>query len=242
MMPNPHPQGSFWYAFAERFGSPDIKYCEETIASFVSEPSNTWSNLFMIVAGLLIHYQVKKQNKLIDYFGVAFTITGTLSFIYHLSNIFPLQFTDFLGMYCSVGMILFINLKRLKLLSEEQIKKYYLLSFIPFTIVVSLLRHYSLPVQASITALVVTILICELVIFVKKLQPSLKYKPLMKGLFFIFLASLAQMIDINRLYCDSQNHILQPHAFWHIFNAFAFYNFYFYFRAADDLCNGSEVA
>ena len=121
-----------------------------------------------------------------------------------------------------------------------QIKKFYLLSFIPFTITVSLLRYYSIPVQTSITTIVLAILTCELIIFFKKLQPGLTYKYLLRGLFFIFLASIAQLIDINRLYCDSQNHILQPHAFWHIFNAFAFYNFYFYFAEAEEL--GTDVA
>ena len=236
-MPNPHPSGSFWHYYAEVFGAPDIKYCEETIAHFFSEPSNTWSNLPMIFLGFLIYIRRKKGHNLIDHYGIAFATMGFFSFTYHLSNNYASQFLDFLGMYCTVGMIMFLNFKRLGLFTESKVKSLYLLSFIPFSIMVFVFRTYSIPVQISIILLVLVILSSELLIYLKKIQLKLSYKYLFIGSFFLALAATSQFIDVNRLYCDPKNHILQPHAFWHLFNAAAFYYFYFYFKEADDLCS-----
>ena len=52
----PAPQSSRRWLFlvlsGGGFGAPDIKYCEETLCQIISEPSNTWSNLALVFAGV----------------------------------------------------------------------------------------------------------------------------------------------------------------------------------------------
>ena len=87
MLHNPHPPQCFWHKAAQNFGAPDIKYCENTICSFFSEPANTWSNLGFIIVGLLIiFYRQNKQPYELILYGPSVLILGIVSFIYHMSN------------------------------------------------------------------------------------------------------------------------------------------------------------
>lgn len=219
-LPNPHPPGCFWYDMAEKYGAPDIKYCEETICSFISEPANTWSNLAFVFVGLFIAFhfknKIKDMSPALRVYGFNAVSVGLTSFLYHLSNNFLTQFFDFLGMYAFGGLLMFYHLEQLKVLSSHGLIRNYLLSFIPFSIVFFGLRTLGLPVQFSVILVALVVLITK-IILVRKYRPSFK-------LFFYTLipfsiAVTSQILDINRIGCDPHNHIFQFHALWHIFNA-----------------------
>lgn len=219
-LPNPHPQGCFWHEMADHYGAPDIKYCEETICAFISEPANTWSNLTFVFMGIFIalyfRKSLKNKSPALRIYGLNMISLGIVSFTYHLSNNFLTQFLDFLGMYAFGGLLLFYHLEQLGKISSQRLIKYYLSSFILFIVSFFILRSFNLPVQFTIILVAAATLITK-VILVRKYRPSLK-------LFFLTLipfslAVTSQVLDINRVGCDPSNHIFQFHSLWHIFNA-----------------------
>ena len=229
-MINPHPKQCFWYEAAEKYGAPDIKYCEETICSIVSEPANTWSNLAIVFVGLLIMWHTKSvKHKTLKYFGPSITGLGVLSFLYHMSNNFLTQYFDFIGMYAILGLVLFINLMRVGIVSKQNLNRYYLLSFIPFTLLIFVFRALHIPIQLTIAATIFTALIMEYIDYKKDPKNFSDYKVLISALLLFATAFSFQAIDIKRLYCDPSNHLLQPHALWHFFNALGMGVLYFYY-------------
>ena len=217
---NPHPQGCFWHEMANQYGAPDIKYCEETICSFISEPANTWSNFAFIIVGLIIAFQYKdkvsQMSPALKVYGWNTFSVGLFSFIYHLSNNFFTQFLDFLGMYAFGALLMFYHLEQLKVLESRGLIRNYLLSFIPFSIVFFVLRALHLPVQFSVIAVALVVLVTKIKL-VRKYKP--KFKLFFYTLIFYTLAVTFQILDINRIGCNPQNHFFQFHMLWHIFNA-----------------------
>ncbi|MAF77243.1 MAG: hypothetical protein CME63_15580 [Halobacteriovoraceae bacterium] len=222
---NPHPPGCFWHEMAETYGAPDIKYCEETLCAFISEPANTWSNMAFVIVGLLIILNFKRltQNQdsnslspALKVYGLNMISVGLTSFFYHLSNNFLTQFFDFLGMYAFGGLLMFYHLEQLGKLKSQSLIRNYLLSFIPFTLIFFALRALQLPVQFS----VITV---ALIVLATKIKLVKIYRPKFKLFFYTLipfaLAVTSQILDINRVACNPQNHIFQFHALWHIFNA-----------------------
>lgn len=219
-LPNPHPAGCFWHDYAERFGVPDIKYCEETICHFISEPANTWSNLAFVFIGLYLHfYQRKKEGEFTRFeelYGINMIFVGVTSLLYHLSNNFLTQFIDFLGMYAFFGLLFLGNLEWLGKLKKKNLLPLYLVSFIPFSGMFFAFRFGGIPVQLSIALVIVGGLVTKFMIV---RQARLNMKILSLALLTFGVALTCQILDINRVACNPQNHFLQFHGFWHIFNA-----------------------
>src|SRR5205823_851454 len=51
---NPFGPGCPWWDLHERFGEPNVKWCEERLCAMANEPANTWSNLGYLVVGAAI--------------------------------------------------------------------------------------------------------------------------------------------------------------------------------------------
>ncbi len=223
-LPNPHPAGCFWHEYAERWGVPDIKYCEETICHFISEPANTWSNLGFVLVGLFLHFWLKKQqgekSRFLELYGINMIFVGVTSLFYHLSNNFLTQFIDFLGMYAFFGLLMLGNLEWLGKIKKEKVLPIYLVSFIPFSFIFFAFRKLGIPVQLSIALIIIVGLVSKLMIIKKAIFDK---KNFVLTLFVFVLAISCQVMDIKRVACDPTNHIIQFHGLWHIFNAIAMY-------------------
>ncbi len=239
---NPHPPGCFWYDAAEKYGAPDIKYCEETICSFISEPANTWSNLSFILVGIFIALyfkdRVKSSSQALQIYGLNTISVGAFSFLYHLSNNFLTQFLDFLGMYAFGGILMFYHLEQLKLISSKNLIRNYLLSFIPFSTIFFGLRALHLPVQFSVILVAIVVFITK-VILVKKYRPNLR--PFIYTLIPFALSITCQLLDINRVWCDPQNHIFQFHGLWHIFNSLGMGMLFLYYLNYNAIVNSNKA-
>ena len=59
---NPHQMQCTWYDLTEKYGAPNIKWCEQTLCQFISEPANTWSNLGFLMVGILIYVYATKNK------------------------------------------------------------------------------------------------------------------------------------------------------------------------------------
>ncbi|MCR9206543.1 MAG: ceramidase, partial [Halobacteriovoraceae bacterium] len=217
--------------YAERWGVPDIKYCEETICHFISEPANTWSNLSFIVVGLIILFLKKKPkegSRFLELFGINTIFVGATSFLYHLSNNFLTQFVDFLGMYAFFGLLLLGNLELLGKVKKEKLLPIYLFSFLPYSALFFCFRYFGIPVQLSMLLIILGGLVTKAFIF-KKFKVSAKRLSITLLVFVV--AFICQLLDINRVACDPSNHVIQFHGLWHIFNGLGMGLLYWYYRS-----------
>lgn len=229
-LPNPHPQGCFWYEYAEKWGVPDIKYCEETLCQFISEPANTWSNLSFVLVGLIIMFMRERkegESRFIELYGLNMVFVGVTSLFYHLSNNFLTQFIDFLGMYAFFGLLFLGNLEYLGKVKKKSLLKIYLTSFIPFSLIFFSFRHLGIPVQLSIFLVILGGLVTKY--FILRTY-RVDYKLLAGSLSIFVIAFACQVADINRIACDPSNHWLQFHGLWHIFNGIGMGVLFRYYR------------
>lgn len=224
---NPHGPMCPWYELAELTGAPNIKWCEETLCQWVSEPANTWSNLGYLIVALLIifHSHKTKQGSACRQFGFTIFAMGVLSFTYHLSNFYLTQLLDFLGMFLFLGWAIGCNLIRLKKLKLER-----LIGFIvAFSAVLSALVHlmYKFEIHFQILILIGALVII-LMEFLARDRQNIRYHWLAFSLLFLVLAFAFSISDVSRIWCDPSQHLWfsQGHANWHWLSAIAMIGVY----------------
>lgn len=220
----PHEVGPScpWYDMAEKYGGPNINWCENTICGWFNEPANTWSNLLYLVVGIYIWKAAKKDGqKFLSLWGPCIFITGLLSFFYHSTNNLLTQFGDFFGMYFLTGFLVSLNLRRLNIISNKFINIAFWLYVIVFSGVFYGALEMGIKVQFIIVVQAAIILGLEILCFNKAIQ-KIDYRFLGLGLIGIIIAETFSLLDVNRIMCDPNNHIIQGHALWHVIGAIAF--------------------
>jgi hypothetical protein len=213
---NPHGPSCPWYPITESQGAPNIKWCEETLCQWISEPANTWSNLgYMIVAVIItiIAYRNHHDSKL-KQFGPIIFFMGAMSFFYHQSNFYGSQILDFVGMFFFVGWAKGMNLIRIGKLEEKKL--------IPFNIIVAVIYTIAMHIM-YVTGIKfqMIVLISGFIIIATEIMAQRKRRTDLGW----FLASVATLIvafgfsisDGKRIWCDPSQHgwFSQGHAVWH---------------------------
>lgn len=224
---NPHAPGCPWYDITVKQGAPNIKWCEETLCHWVSEPANTWSNIGYLVAGIYILYLAIKNrhNFNLKIFGPIIFFMGAMSFFYHQSNFYGSQILDFIGMFLFVAWAIGMNLIRLGKMKNEFL--------IPFILGYSLLStavlHWMYLTNIKFQMLV---LISGIIILITELLSQRKHKTHMKWfwstIFILIIAFGFSLSDGQRLWCTPENHgwFSQGHALWHWTAAIAMVTIY----------------
>ena len=65
-----------WTPMRELGGLPNVKWCEDTLCSWVSEPANTWSNLAFLVTAAVLFQATRKETSRTERFWRARNATG----------------------------------------------------------------------------------------------------------------------------------------------------------------------
>lgn len=218
---NPHGHSCPWYPYAELFGAPNIKWCEETLCQWITEPANTWSNgLYLLLAFYILWSAMRTKQFELIWLGPAMFVMGFLSLVYHLSNNYLTQLFDFLGMYGFVYWLLILNLRRLNLVSKKnQIAAFIAISSVS-TIVLHLMYINFIKIQFIIAFAAGSVIVTEVFCYLKK-DKQIKYLFFSLGVFFVAIAQVASILDLKRVswICDPTNHWFQGHALWHVLSA-----------------------
>jgi len=232
--PNPHAPSCPWHDITETTGAPNIKWCEETLCQWVSEPANTWSNLGYIVAGIIITYLAykNKHNANLKQFGVIVIFMGAMSLFYHQSNFYGSQLLDFIGMFFFVGWAIGMNLIRMGKVKSNQLIWFNL----GLASVLLLLVHamYVSNLKFQVLVLISGLVIIATEIMIKKIT-VVKYNWYFATLFFLIVAYGFQYSDGKRLWCNPSHHgwFSQGHAMWHWVACIAMVTMYkFYSQSA----------
>jgi hypothetical protein len=220
-LPVDHP----WY-FLSSIALPNVKWCEATMHSWVTEPANTWSNIAYIIVGAMIFRETKRsgiKNPFLKMFGTAAIVLAFCSGIYHASYNFITQVLDFIGMYFVFLVPLMINFQRLKSATNQTLMKAYYASVVLLTATTVAFYYMKIPIQLIVFTAVLLIVFTELKI--RKRNPNQKVK---YGSFGLSLGSLAaggafSVLDVTRTMCNPHNHFFQGHATWHFLSATCVY-------------------
>lgn len=217
-----------WTPVREWGGLPNVKWCEETLCSWVSEPANTWSNLAYLVVAALIFLATRSSTSRTERFWptAAFWV-GVTSLVYHMSVTFLLQVFDFFGMYFFFGLVLLLNLIRLGVLSKERLFVVLWSSIAGLTAFTVVVAKLSLPVQGIVVVLLGATLVTEAIASARS-RPRLVW--FFVCLAFITVAGLFSASDVSRRWCDPHDHVFQGHAIWHVLGAVAIYAAFRHYR------------
>jgi hypothetical protein len=207
-------KGCPWYEAQQSYGPPNIDWCEPSHCSVFDEPANTWSNLIFLIA---FFYLYKKINdSFIRFYAVTLFFVGLFSALYHASNNAFSQFFDFVGMYLMTSIILAFNTNRTKALGTNIYSQFWFFAFLNMVLFMSF-EYMEIPIQWTVALNVFATMFLEIFNGIKE-QSFRHYKYFYFGFFFLVLAQSCAMIDLNRIYCNPNNHVLHGHVFWHIFN------------------------
>ncbi|MBT3981145.1 MAG: hypothetical protein HOE90_07310 [Bacteriovoracaceae bacterium] len=206
-----------WYDLQQRFGPPNVKWCEETLCQYITEPANTWSNLGYMLLSFIIIYLIRK-NKVEGYlklYAPIVFIMGLFSFIYHFSLNYLTQYLDFFGMYFFIGIAIVGSLSWNKQKSVAQASLIILAVVVVNSLLFALFPFIGIPIQTIIGLNVLFAVAIELRNkFVLKI--NLQYKNLVISLCLFSVAHIFQVLDLKRILCDPTNHFFQGHAMWHL--------------------------
>lgn len=213
---NPHAPSCPWYDITEKVGAPNIKWCEETLCEWISEPANTWSNLGYLFAGLIILYLSKKykHNKELTQFGPIIFFMGAMSYFYHQSNFYGSQILDFVGMFFFVGWAFSMNLVRLGKLQRKNFTWFNLGLGLLLTVVMHVMYVTEIKFQGIVLISGFVILATE--VMARKIV-KIHYHFLISAIMTLIVAFGFSIADGKRIWCDPTQHgfFSQGHAVWH---------------------------
>ena len=202
-----------------------IKFCEEELCAWVTQPANTWSNIGFVIAGFIIYHQAKKlQQSGLTLIGISSILLGIGSGMFHASSTFLFEVFDLLGMFMISGILLCFNLQRLTGISNRLNTVIYI-CLNAASVGLMLLWHASgIATFAVQIALALTL---EILLHIRRDEVSYRHFLYMT---LTFLCSFALWgLDISKTMCDPHNHVITGHAVWHLLNAYAiFFIFKFY--------------
>lgn len=223
-----------WYIF-KVLRLPQVKWCEAQVCSWIEEPANTWSNLGYILAGVaMIRMGRRLMRRDLQFFGPAGVIVGVGSWIYHASNSFILQLFDFFGMYLFCYLLIFLNLDRGGIRMLRNSRKPLWVAAIATTLLTALVDLTSFPIQMLVFIQILAILVQEAFLFWKAIE-RIQTKYLLLSALFTGIAATCSFLDLKRISCEPENHVLQGHALWHLFGAAALFLSFLHHRQFDEI-------
>jgi hypothetical protein len=211
----------------QRFGSANVKWCEERLCSFINEPANAWSNILYLIIGAYLIYQGYKSQKKPSgqfqfFFGCVVYIMGFCSFVYHATNNYLTQILDFIGMFFYIYLLLTLSLYNLKIIKAKTGVMFFLGLVAVSTALIPLAKYVNFPYQVIVAFSSIAIVLLQIMAW-NKARTIYPKKDLLWCIFFFVIASIFSFMDVSRMWCNPQNHLIQGHALWHILNAIGVY-------------------
>lgn len=201
-----------WHGWAP----PALVFCEEALCSWIKTPSNAWSNLAFVFVGIWILFKERKNmGGLLFGYGPIVILIGLLSFFYHASGSRLGEIGDLSSMFLMGVFLAVTNSERMGWITVRQTKVLFWTLNIFFTTLLFWITDLGAPLF---------FVQCMFALYLElKLRKQGKgadtYKYFIAAFFVWLAAQTIWALDLFRIVCNPQNHILQGHAVWHILMA-----------------------
>jgi hypothetical protein len=196
-----------------------IKFCEEELCSWITQPANTWSNIGFVIAGIIIYRQAKTLNQSgLKLIAISSVLVGFGSGMFHASSTFLFELFDLLGMFMISGILLCFNLQRLTGISNRLNTAIYI---VLNAASVGLMLIWNESGIATFAIQIAIALTFEILLHIRRDEVNYRHFIHMTLAFAFSFGFWG--LDISKTWCDPKNHIITGHAVWHILNAFAIY-------------------
>lgn len=203
--------GCPWHGLFERFGAPNVDWCERAVCALINEPSNAWSNLaYILPAAWLFRRASEAGSAEGARVALAGLFMGAASFAYHATNNLATQYLDFFGMYVWAAYLIVLRLRRAYGLASGPAP--YWLFVAGLSALTPVLHAYGLPFQAVVAVLAFVLLGLELVCRKKGVHGDGRLIAGAAAAFFI--GACFSAADVSRFFCWPDSW-LQGHALWH---------------------------
>ena len=163
---------------------------------------------------MIIWYLARKVKRALPLAGGNFV--GAL---FCLSHELPWCFKHLiLSLYAFVGILLIFNLRRLEKISKERQTPFFIGLVLGCTALFMVFYALKIPMQIIVAVLVVAFIVTEFMAR-KKLTTKPNSKHFIIAFVSLGVALTFTLLDVTRTWCDPNNHLLQGHALWHVFNS-----------------------
>jgi hypothetical protein len=211
------------------FETAAMHFCERELCGWITQPANTWSNLAYVIVGIwLIRLAYKEGHRALAAVGVIEILIGIGSFFFHMSSTHLGEVVDVGAMYLLVGYALVINLARYRLRVGRPLAPKMLVGLFIFLVTVSIISVAMYKGKVGIWVFAIQAVIAghlEMRMY-RHHGGEEDYGPI-RGLLVCFgIAWAFWWLDLLGVFCDPDNHFLQGHAIWHVFNSAVFYFLY----------------
>lgn len=207
----------FWSQFQP---NPSI-FCEQPLCGMIVEPSNTWSNIGYLIAAILIYKSTKVTNKRVKHFfalATLFLFVG--STLFHASGTYMGRMVDVSTMFLVSSVILTLSCERFFKLRERNANILFL-SLITISLI-SLFYFHTGSVFFAAQILAATILEYRLA----QTPTGLNMQKVGLAVATIVTAFIFWILDVKKIFCIPDNHILTGHALWHLLAAASIWFFF----------------
>lgn len=222
-------------------------FCEARLCAVVQAPAETWSNLPYFLVGALILGAAFRPGPSgargpAALGAIALTV-GAGSFFFHASGTFVGEVCDLGAMFFLSTWALLANVERLRgrLAPAVHLGLYWAITAGLVAALVAFHGGGIFLFAAEVTAVV----LLELVLFAQHRRgqrPPVPYGPLV-GVVVCFVAAFAVWIlDVTKVWCDPDNHLITGHAVWHVLNAPVFWLLFVFHRALAQPGSGDDGA
>ena len=219
----PLPAGCPWSDWAR----PNVKWCEENLCAWITTPANTWSNMLYIIFAVQMWREAGAEKPTLRLFAPASALVGFTSALYHASYTWLFQIFDFVGMFFFCWVTVTLNARRMNLIGAGSVYSTYFAGVLACTLCFFVLPFLGLPVQLLVLVLVLTTLAQEVLLHrgLYKDHPHLRpdMRDFTRSILLLVAAFGCSLLDLFRVWCSPQNHVINGHSLWHILTAVVLY-------------------
>ena len=196
-------------------------FCELISQGVLVNPVNTWTNVSMIIAGLLVLFfstrvkEPSEEKKLFtSLIAISLMIAGIGSFWYHATLAHAAQIVDWLGVGMIVFSILVFQSTQGRNFPKIQVILFFLVPIFALLVIVSVGLYMVARVIIPIFFLIIVVKELIGIWYVKDVRGYTRLFSF--AIFFAFVSFLVWIFDEARILCDPDG-VLQMHALWHVF-------------------------
>lgn len=206
-------------------------FCERQLCAWVKEPANTWSNIAFVIVGIALWRAAGQKHQVhLRWAGLVAVIAGIGSTFFHMSGSHIGGGADYFGMFLSTGLLTAYNVRRWLNCSFRSM--YLLIGLTTLSLMISIVlfpnSHRYLFIFGAPCCLI------ELWLFFRD-RHRIEYRHYLFMWGAMLIAGMFWWLDISRILCSPDNHVLSAHGLWHIFTALSFIPLYYYYCQFEEL-------